>query len=231
VEAAKSRLQAGGADAETAQAVLAECLDVVLRLLHPVVPFITEELWQKLPGRRPDELLALAAWPVADAALDDAAADAEFAAVQAAVTAVRNLRAEYRVPPRKKLAVTLAPRSDAARRAFGAERDTIARLALASAVTVADRVDGSGATAVLADGSEAHVGLAGEVDLGPECERLTAELERLDRQLAALAARLGNQQFTARAPAEVVVRERDKERAWRDQRAVLADKLKALGCG
>jgi valyl-tRNA synthetase len=231
VEAVKLRLQAGDADAATAQSVLAECFDTVLRLLHPVVPFITEELWQKLPGRVPDDLLALAAWPIPDGRWDDASADAQFADVQGAVVAVRNIRAEYRVPPRSKLGVTLVPRSDAARQAFDAERDTIARLALASDVTVGDRARDGGASTVLADGSEVYVALAGAVDTRQECRRLTSELERLDQQLAGLAAKLANAQFTARAPADVVAREREKESAWRDQRAILAGKLRALGCG
>jgi valyl-tRNA synthetase len=230
VEAVKPRLAAGDAHAATAQAVLAECFDTALRLLHPVVPFITEELWQKLPGRAPDEMLVVAAWPAPDGRLDDSAADAEFAGAQGAIVAVRNIRAEYRVPPKTKLAVTLVPRSDAARRAFAAERDTIARLALASDVTVADAVAVRSASAVLADGSEVHVALAGAVDTGQECRRLSTELERLDRQLAGLTSKLANAQFTERAPPDVVAREREKELAWRDQRSVLAGKLKALGC-
>jgi len=230
VEAVKPRLQGGDADAATAQAVLAECLDVALRLLHPVVPFITESLWQQLPGRATEALLPTASWP-AEAGRADPDADAEFAVVQAVVTAVRNLRAEYRVPPRTRLPVAVLPRSPTTRDACAAERDTIARLALASEVAIADAVTARGASAVLTDGSEVHVTLTGAVDTAQECRRLTNELERLDKQLAGLAAKLANPQFTGRAPAEVVARERDKERTWRDQRAALAGKLKALGCG
>jgi hypothetical protein len=160
VEAVKPRLAAGDADAATAQAVLAECFDTALRLLHPVVPFITEELWQKLPGRAPDEMLVVAAWPAPDGRLDDSAADAEFAGAQGAIVAVRNIRAEYRVSPKTKLAVTLVPRSDAARRAFAAERDAITRLALASDVTVADAVAARAARAGWRR-SGVHVALAG----------------------------------------------------------------------
>jgi valyl-tRNA synthetase len=231
VEAVKPRLQAGDASAAAAQAVLARSFDTALRLLHPVVPFITEALWQRLPGRDADALLATAPWPGTGAGRPDPDADALFATLQGAVTAVRNLRAEYRVPPRSRLPVTLVPRSGAARSVFAAERDTIARLAGASAVTVAGGAAGAGASAVLPDGSEVHVALAGTVDTAQECRRLTTELARLDSQLAGLAAKLANEQFTARAPASVVERERDKERSWRDQREVLAGKLKALGCG
>jgi valyl-tRNA synthetase len=87
-----------------------------------------------------------------------------------------------------------------------------------------------GAHAVLPDGSEVFVPLEGAVDVQQECRRLAGELTRLEQQLAGLAAKLTNQQFVARAPADVVAKEREKERAWHDQRQVLADKLKSLGC-
>src|SRR5207253_1648507 len=84
----------GAPDAGAAHTVLAYCFDTVLRLLHPVVPFITEELWQKLPGRRPNELLAVARWPEARPDLADAEADGQFAVVQEAISSIRLLRAE-----------------------------------------------------------------------------------------------------------------------------------------
>jgi valyl-tRNA synthetase len=82
---------------------------------------------------------------------------------------------------------------------------------------------------VLADGSEVAVALAGAIDVRQEC-RLSDELERLDRQLAGLAAKLANANFVSRAPADVVAREREKEQTWRAQRDALAGKLSALGC-
>src|SRR5207244_2398202 len=89
-----------GAARGAAEAVLAYCFDVALRLLHPVVPFITEELWQKLPGREEGELLVVAAWPEVHDALIDPEAEARFATVQAAITAIRNIRAEHRGAPK-----------------------------------------------------------------------------------------------------------------------------------
>src|SRR5216683_2734217 len=110
------------------------------------------------------------------------------------------------------------------------ERDTIMRLAQLSELQFDGSLKGAGGHAVLADGSEVFVALADAIDLQQECRRLSGELTRLEQQLAGLAAKLTNQQFVARAPAEVVAKEREKERAWRDQRQVLADKLKSLGC-
>src|SRR6266699_267894 len=230
VEAVKPRLVASGASADAARSVLAYAFDIVLRLLHPVVPFITEELWQKLPGRRPEELLVAAAWPQAQAGLADPEADQQFPLVQETISSIRMLRAEYRVPPKARLAASVQPKSEPVRRALAGERETILRLAQLAELAFDGTHTGVGAHAVLADGSDVFVALEGEIDVQQECRRLSSDLSRLDQQLTGLAAKLTNQQFVARAPAEVVAKEREKERAWHDQRQVLADKLKSLGC-
>jgi len=228
--AAAQRAPAASGDAAAAQAVLAFCFDTVLRLLHPVVPFITEELWQKLPGRQPEDLLAVAAWPTVPAAFPKLRADFEFARVQEAISRIRAIRAEYRVAPKTRVAATIKPRTELIRAAFDGERDTIMRLAQLSELQFDGSLRGAGAHAVLADGSEVFVALSDAIDVQQECRRLSGELTRLEQQLAGLSTKLANQQFVARAPAEVVAKEREKERAWRDQRQVLADKLKSLGC-
>jgi valyl-tRNA synthetase len=230
VEAVKPRLQATDTDAGVARAVLAYCFDTAMRLLHPVVPFITEELWQKLPGRAPDELLIVAPWPGGDAAPSDPADERRFDQVREAITAIRNIRAEYRVPPKSRLRVALRAPATEVRAVFEAERDTIERLAQLESVTT-DGAALEGAHAVLADGTEVVVALAGAVDLEQECRRLSDERDRLDRQLASLTAKLANPAFTGRAPVAVVARERDKAEQWRGQRDALAAKLRALGCG
>src|SRR6266576_584562 len=237
VEAVKPRLApdaaspSAAAQRAPAHAVLAYCFDTVLRLLHPVVPFITEELWQKLPGRTADELLASAAWPARRDALTDPRAEARFALVQDAIAAIRTIRADYRVNPKTRLAATVTPKTAEGRGAFEGERETILRLGQLETLGFdGRRAAQAGAHAVLADGSEVFVALSDAIDLQQECRRLSGELTRLEQQLAGLAAKLTNQQFVARAPAEVVAKEREKERAWHDQRQVLADKLKSLGC-
>src|SRR5436190_14074010 len=235
VEAVKPRLAARGTDTEAAQAVLAYCFDTALRLLHPVVPFITEELWQKLPGRAADELLAGAAWPRPRPDLADATADARFARIQEVIVAIRNIRAEYRLAPKARIAATVTTGDAGLKRAIEGERETILRLAQLAELALDGKAGGGGpggpgGHAVLGDGSAVFVPLSGAIDVQQECRRLAGEVARLDQQLAALAAKLTNQNFVARAPAEVVARERDKEQAWRNQRGVLAEKLKALGC-
>jgi len=228
VEAVKPRMT--GTGAATPQAVLAYCLDTTLRLLHPVVPFITEQLWQTLPGRKADELLAVASWPAIRSELEDPVADREFARVKTAIEQIRSIRAEYRVAPKIKLKATIVARGNDRSATFDGERETIVRLGQLESLALDGASQGVGAHAVFGDGSEVVVALEGAVDIRTECRRLSEEKDRLDKQLEGLAARLTNENFVARAPQDVVAREREKEKAWRDQRDVLAGKLKSLGC-
>jgi valyl-tRNA synthetase len=228
VEAVKPRMS--GAAAATPRAVLAYCFDLVLRLLHPVVPFITEELWQKLPLRTAGELLATAQWPSVRPELEDPRADQEFGRVKIAIEQIRSIRAEYRVTPKTKLHATIVARGKDQPATFEGERDTIERLAQLESLTLDGVPQGVGAHAVFGDGSEVVVALEGIVDVSNECRRLSEEYHRLDKQLQNLSVRLTNESFVSRAPQDVVAKERDKEKAWRDQRDVLAGKLKSLGC-
>src|SRR5712692_4739245 len=234
VEAVKPRLASDGAGSAgsraAAHSVLAYCFDTALRLLHPVVPFITEELWQKLPGRTADELLAAAAWPSFRPELVDSELDLQFLRVKQVVEQIRSIRAEYKVPPKTRLRASITARGRDNQKVFEAESETIRRLAQLEELSFDGGSKRVGAYAVFGDGSEVYVALEGAIDVQQECRRLSGELTRLEQQLAGIAAKLTNQQFVARAPAEVVAKEREKERAWRDQRQVLADKLKSLGC-
>ncbi len=155
-----------------------------------------------------------------------------------AIEKIRSIRAEYRIPPKTRLKAAIVARGGDRAEAFASERETILRLAQLEELSldgapapVSAGGEGGGAHAVFGDGSEVVVALSGAVDVQQECRRLAGELQRLDQQLAGLAAKLTNENFVSRAPAEVVARERAKEQAWREQRSVLAGKLTALGCG
>jgi len=231
VEAVKPRLTTNDQlSRTTVHAVLVYCFDTVLRLLHPVVPFITEELWQRLPNRKPTELLAAANWPEILPQFVDSEADVQFERVKRAIELIRSIRAEYRVSPKTKLRATIVARGNDQAATFEGERDTIVRLAQLDHLALDGAQQGAGAHAVFGDGSEVVVALEGLVDVTQECRRLSEEFERLDKQLTSLAARLTNESFVSRAPQDVVAKEREKEKAWRDQRDVLAGKLKSLGC-
>jgi len=229
LEQVKPRLYGDVRGGDEARAILAEVLETVLRLLHPAMPFITEALWAALTNAR-ESVLAGAPWPEPDAALLDAEAVDRFGHVQGLVSAVRNIRAEYGVAPGRTVRAFVQPASLAAVEACNAEQRTIERLAKIEKLTLGDPPSGVGAHAVLGDGSAVFVPLGDAIDVARECARLQAELTRLDGQLAGLARTLSNERFLAKAPADVVERERAKESSWREQRATLADKLRVLGC-
>src|SRR5207247_277315 len=143
----------------TAHAVLAYCFDTTLRLLHPVVPFISEELWQKLPGRAAGELLAVAPWPEPRPQLDEPKAEAQFERVMQVIEKIRAIRADYRVAPKTRLSATLVARGTDEPEAFRSERETIMRLAQLERLSFDGQPTGVGAHAAFGDGSEVFVAL------------------------------------------------------------------------
>src|SRR5712691_656473 len=167
VEAVKPRLAAAsgaataaepggppaGAARDAAQAVLAHCFDTALRLLHPVVPFITEELWQKLPGRAEQELLVTAHWPARRVDLEDPDAELQFERVKQAIEKIRSIRADYRIPPKARLRAAIVIRGSDRPAAFESERETIVRLGQLERLALGGKPDGAGAHAVFGDGS------------------------------------------------------------------------------
>jgi valyl-tRNA synthetase len=225
LESVKSRLAVPGEDRETARAVLVYAFDQVLRLLQPVVPFVTDALWQRLP-REDTTALAIEPWPVVRAVAGDVN---DFSLVIDAVNAVRRLRADYSIAPGKSVACTLVP-SPASADVFGEEAAMIGRLARAD-VTLATRAPTeASAHAVLADGTQVVLSLAGAVDVEKECSRLRTELASLDKQLDSLRGRLRNVNFLARAKPDIVEAERVKETEWSSRRTLLAEKVQGL-CG
>jgi valyl-tRNA synthetase len=228
LEAVKARLTENGPDRDVARAVLVHAFDGALRLLHPIVPFVTEALWQRLPGRADDELLVTARWPVA--AARPGAGASEFELARDAVSALRQLRGEYNVAPGKQLAAIIVPAPNA-RPVFAAEAALIGRLTKCT-VSLADAAPSGEAAAhqVLADGSEVILPLAGSIDVAKECARLQQELAGLEKQLGGLRQRLANDNFVSRAKQEIVEAERQKERDWTVRREQLAAKVKTL-CG
>jgi len=232
LESTKGRLAAGGPDGDVARAVLAHAFDAALRLLQPIVPFITDVLWRRLPvaDESRGDFIARAQWPQRD---ESFAADSEFELVREAINAIRQLRADYAIPPGERIAASL----DVSRAGAFAERDRmilaeeaefIARLAR---VDFADGDSGEAAASILlSSGSKIRVALAGVIDIDKECRKAKAELEKLETQLASLNSRLSNPGFTDRAPAHVVEAERSKQGEWTARRAQLAEKVSSL-CG
>ena len=229
VEAAKDRLADGGEGREAARAVLVHVLDTVCRLLHPVIPFVTEELWGRLPAPgRETGALACAAWPAPRDDLEDAEAERRFAGIQELVVCVRGLRKEYGVGEGR--GVRLHVRRAAPERAAEGGEAILRRLARVDAVEDG-RPDASvpGAGAVLSDGTEVFLPLEGLVNLERERAKLEREVQRAEDFLRAAKAKLANPGFLSKAPPEVVDRERDKAAALARRVGKLQEKRIALG--
>ena len=206
VETAKGRLTTPGADRDVARAVLVHAFDQALRLLHPIVPFVTEALWQKLPSRPKGALLATSAWPTNGSPSAVAGAE-EFDVVREAILALRQARATNNVPPGKQIDAYVEVSGISARIMFSEESATISRMARAT-VAVGGKAPGGAAAHAIVSGSELTVPLAGLVDVAKECERLRGELAELTKQIESRAGRLSNAKYVERAPPAVVESDR-----------------------
>ncbi len=203
VELAKTPLAEGAAAADRTRAVLGHVLDVLLRLLHPVVPFVTESLWTALTGR---ESVVIAAWPRADTAYADQAAEREIASLQALVTEVRRFRSDQGVKPTQRVAARLT----------GIETTALIRHepAIRQLLRLAEPGDGFGATASLpVEGLTVELDLSGAIDIAAERNRLQRDLAAAQKELAQVTAKLGNEQFLAKAPEQVVQKIRARQTA------------------
>ncbi len=210
------------------QATLVRVLETTLRLLHPFMPFITEEIWQRLPHK--GDSIMIASYPRVGRKQRDADAERAMTAVMDLVTALRNIRGEMRIAPGVTLTATLRPSRDAAElfTANGALVETLARVRL----TVDARATRprSSAMAVIG-GSELYVDLAGVVDLAAERQRLQKEIRKVEETVAFLTAKLGRPEFVERAPEEVVERERERLAEQETLRAKLTASLGWLDDG
>ncbi|MEL7169297.1 MAG: valine--tRNA ligase, partial [Bacteroidota bacterium] len=207
-------------------ALAVEIYEQLTKLLHPFMPFITEDLWWRLRPREDGEACIVAPWPEADASHEDAEAATAFSLIQDLVTAVRSVRAQYNVPPSKGIAVTVnvdADRADLVA-VLDANRATFAALAGVDDLTLGTNLAKPKASAaVVVDRHEVFVPLAGMIDLDQERSRLTKEIEQKQGFLKGVEKKLANENFVSRAPEAVVEKERQKAA---DARAEIA-KLEA----
>jgi valyl-tRNA synthetase len=230
IELIKPRLYGDAPGGDVARAVALKTFDVALRLLHPIMPFVTEALWQRIPGKPAGAWLAGAGWPRADARASAPEAVRRFELVQELVSAVRAIRAEYDVPPAKAVRIAVQHPGPDAAAAFRAEEPTIRRLAKVASIGWGESGESVGGYAVLGDGTGVFVPLGDAIDVARECERLGAEIARLGQLVTGQERKLANEQFVSRAPADVVAKEREKLATWREQVAALGEKRGRLGC-
>ncbi|WP_029040153.1 valine--tRNA ligase [Cucumibacter marinus] len=190
------------------RASAAYALDEILKLLHPFMPFVTEELWAQVAGARHDTMLVLADWPQA-AGLEDADADAEIEWIIALISGVRSVRAEMNVPAGARIPLVITGAEDATRQRVKDNEALIERLARLESVTFADDVPPSSAQLVLGEATVC-LPLAGVIDIDAERTRLEKEIAKIEDEAARIEKKLGNEQFIAKAPEAVVEEQRSR---------------------
>jgi valyl-tRNA synthetase len=207
VELAKPRLAAGGEDGRRAAATLAYALDVTVALLHPIMPFVTEELGRALTGV---ETITLGPWPAERAGDRDPRAEAAMADLQEAIVAIRRFRAEHHVPPSSRPGLVVVAAGDDQAAMFRDEAERIRRLARLDAVELAPAAPAVPTAKLLAAGAELYLPLEGLLDLDEERARLERELANLGAERARAEAKLANPAFLEKAPGPVVARARER---------------------
>jgi valyl-tRNA synthetase len=234
LELIKARLNfEEGADttaARVACANLVNLFEASLRLLHPVMPFITEEIWHAMyDGKPPRKSIALAAYPATDDKQIDLATETDMAILQDLIVAVRNLRAELKVEPKVKVPIEVFAQEPAMRRLFEQNLTAIERMAGVENITFVEKslanVPGARSTSRF----DVHVVYQKKIDVAAERERLNKEMEKIEKQLAGAQARLGNEQFVSKAPAQVVEGLRKQVEEMTILRSKILAQLKELG--
>ncbi|ODN70846.1 valine--tRNA ligase [Methylobrevis pamukkalensis] len=217
----------GPAKAET-QATCAHVIDEILKLLHPFMPFITEELWAETGRTGParESLLVLARWPEHEAIASPAADEINW--LIALINEIRSVRAEMGVAPATQVPLVLVGANAATTGWLATHEAAIRRLARVSEVSTADVAPAQSAQIVIGEAT-ACLPLAGVVDLAAENARLAKELAKLDDEIGRIDKKLGNESFVARAPEEVVEAERDKREGYAERRVKVAEALARLG--
>ncbi|ANY70384.1 valine--tRNA ligase [Paenibacillus sp. BIHB 4019] len=220
-----AKLNLYGSDEEAKQAtksVLAYVLDRTQRLIHPFMPYISEEIWQHLPHE--GETITLAAWPEYDAALEAPEAVKEMELLMDIIRSVRNVRAEVNVPMSKKIELMIKPTSEAEAIILARNDEFVRRFCGTSkleaglALAAPDKAMSS-----IVTGAELYFPLAGLIDISQEIARLEKELATLNGEVTRIEKKLGNEGFVAKAPAKVIEEERSKMKDYADKR----DKVQA----
>ena len=224
IEIAKIRLQSGeGAD--TAKAVLVYVLTDILKLLHPFMPFITEEIYQAIP--HDTESIMISKWPEYDPTLSFADEEAQMEKIMDAIRAIRNRRAEMNIPPSKKSKVYV---ETAFSDVFAVGSEFIKRLAYASDVEIADAFGDLGNTVtIVTNDAKIYIPLGDLVDFEAEAKRLQKELAAAEEKLAFINKKLDNPGFVNKAPEKVVQQNRDEAAKLTEKIANLRASLENLG--
>jgi valyl-tRNA synthetase len=209
--------------------VLATVLDEIMRLLHPLMPFISEEIWHALHSDRADDSIMVQPFPKVDPALIDDDAEQRMISIMDVIRSVRNIRSEMNLPPGQELSAIIIPRDDAVELRLRSNEAFLRRLAKLGDIRY--QPDGErprGAALAVIEGAEVHVPLAGLVNLQEETKRLEKEIGKTTNELAGVQRKLGDPKFIERAPEEVVEKDRDRAAQLEEKRQSLERSLERL---
>ncbi len=210
------------------QSVLAYVLDRTMRLIHPFMPFISEEIWQHLPHEE-GETVMLASWPVYDSAFENPEAVAEMNSLMDIIRAVRNIRAEVNVPMSKKVELQLKPVNAQMASIIDRNADYIRRFCNTSEyVASLELVAPDKAMTAVVTGVELYLPLAGLIDIAQEITRLEKEIQHLNSEVERVEKKLNNPGFVAKAPEKVIEEERAKMADYSDKRSIVITRLEEL---
>jgi len=225
VEMIKNRLYAD--DEEVKSAVLTRALSIfenMLKMVHPFMPFVTEEIYQLMQARKSGESISTSEFPKVKKELINPQADKDMELVENIVTAIRNIRGEMNIPPSRKINVLLKS-SEVKERQI----DYIKKLAKVEKLEAGENITKPKASAsAIVKSSEIYVPLEGLIDLDVERQRLQKEITRLEGSLSGIEKKLSNEKFVNGAPAEVVEKERTKQRDWQENLRKLKEILENL---
>ncbi len=223
IEMAKSRIFAEGAAALTAKRVLCKVLSGIVGLLHPYMPFITEEIYQALPHT--SESVMISEYPTFDNQLVYSEEEEDVERIISCITAVRARRSEMNVPPSKKAKLFVVTKYEDS---FKATEKILEKLASASEVILTDGYEGDDAVMIATDAGNLYIPLSEVIDFEKERARLTAEMKKNDSEIERIEKKLANEGFVAKAPAQVIEGERAKLKKYLEVRASLTAALGKL---
>ena len=223
IELTKPRIQAGGETAENAQTVLVYVMKGMLKLLHPFMPFITEEIWQALVND--GTAIMVQDFPTYNEALDFGAEETEFEKIITAIRAIRNCRSELNVPPSKKAKLYI---ETAQPEVFSKGEMFFKSLASASEVNITDRFDGKDCQTAVTDSARFFIPLSEIIDSDKERARLEKEKQKVQKDLDFLRGKLNNQGFISKAPEKLIETEKEKLRKAEEKMAKIEESLNAL---
>lgn len=229
IEMVKSRLYGQEGDSKkTAQQVLLYVLENINKLLHPFMPFITEEIWQHLPQE--NEALILSSWPKYREDLKFQNAEESIEYVKTAIKAIRNARAEMNIAPSRKAQLIFLTEDEKIRTILEKSERYFINLASAEELLITDKEQGEEDEfiAVALDRAQALLPLADLIDFEKEIERLEKEKEKLQGELRRLQGKLSNEGFVSKAPAKIVEEEREKLSKYEDMMATVEERLAGL---